>query len=89
MKYINFVPAWVNPFVKKKKVTSEWAVMSVTGDELGWVKWFAQWRCYGFYPNASTVFEKTCLNDIATFCDEQTKAHRANRKLIRDATPKA
>ncbi len=35
---------------------------------LGVVKWYAQWRQYGFYPEAGTVFEKTCLNDIKNFC---------------------
>lgn len=38
------------------------------GIKLGVVKWFAQWRQYGFYPEAGTVFEKTCLNDIKNFC---------------------
>ena len=35
---------------------------------LGVVKWYAQWRQYGFYPEEGTVFEKTCLRDIKNFC---------------------
>lgn len=36
--------------------------------KLGEIRWYAQWRQYGFYPEDGTVFEKTCLSDIAKFC---------------------
>ena len=46
------------------------------GDLLGAIRWFGQWRCYAFFPRDNTIFEKTCLRDIASFCEGQTKAHR-------------
>ena len=37
--------------------------------ELGQVKWYGPWRCYSFFPEAGTLFEKQCLRDIAAFCE--------------------
>lgn len=37
---------------------------------LGKVKWFPSWRKYSFFPEAGTVFEQDCLNDIASFLEE-------------------
>ena len=34
---------------------------------LGQVRWYAQWRQYGFYPEEGTVFEKTCMTEITDF----------------------
>lgn len=42
-------------------------VMSEDGYCLGRIKWYAQWRQYAFYPEAVTIFEKTCLKDITNF----------------------
>jgi|SRR5690242_6889705 len=72
--------------------TSRWSVMAkATRAHLGEIRWFGRWRCYSFFPAADTVFERACLRDIATFCEEQTKAHLAARKLaalsIQDAHP--
>ena len=72
--YIRFVSA------EPKPKTKVWDVVKNTDDEfkitLGEVSWFGRWRCYAFFPHLDTVFEKTCLRDIADFCEEQTKAHR-------------
>lgn len=46
------------------------------GAKLGEIRWYAQWRQYGFYPEEGTVFEKTCLSDIANFCIELNKKQR-------------
>jgi len=40
---------------------------------LGSVKWFGRWRRYALFPSMQTVFEATCLREIADFCEEQTK----------------
>jgi len=37
------------------------------GVVLGTVRWFGSFRQYSFYPAEHTVFEKTCLRDIADF----------------------
>lgn len=46
------------------------------GDYLGLVGWHGPWRKYAFYPKAGTIFETTCLNEIAEFTALMTKAHR-------------
>jgi len=35
--------------------------------KLGEVRWFGRWRQYAFFPNANTVFEKQCMQDITDF----------------------
>lgn len=47
-------------------------VAKTGGKNLGEVRWFGRWRCYGFYPYEGTVFERHCLRDIADFCERQT-----------------
>jgi len=44
---------------------------------LGTVKWFGRWRAYCFFPGTNTVYEKTCLREIADFCQDMTTAHKA------------
>lgn len=44
--------------------------------KLGEVRWFSHWRCYAFFPSPACIFEKTCLRDIAEFCESQTKVKR-------------
>jgi len=46
---------------------------------LGIIKWYAQWRQYGFYPEKETVFEKTCLRDIKNFCIDLNERQRLKR----------
>ena len=59
-------------YSKEKGVTQVWTV-----DDIGVVKWFGRWRKYSFFPNADSVYEETCLREIAEFCQQLTKAHRA------------
>jgi hypothetical protein len=63
-------------------LTVIYTVCSMLNDaKLGTVRWFARWRCYAFMSEPFTVFESTCLMDIATFCRQRTQEHRhANRR---------
>ena len=36
---------------------------------LGEIAWYGPWRKYAFSPRPNTVFEATCLRDLAAFCD--------------------
>lgn len=76
-KYIKFHRA-------KKQNPKTWIYLvrtnNIQGILLGTVKWFAQWRQYGFYPESGTVFEKTCLNDIKEFCIELNERQQLVRK---------
>ena len=52
---------------------------------LGTVKWYGQWRKYCFMPNGQTVYEQTCLREIADFCENMTTMHwtTASKSLLR------
>lgn len=42
---------------------------------LGEIKWFGRWRQYAFFPEGSTVWNKTCLDDVQN-CIELLKKRR-------------
>ena len=46
------------------------------GGVLGWVRWWASWRCYAFFPEPAALFEPTCLKDIAAFLANKTTSQR-------------
>jgi hypothetical protein len=64
--------------VQRTKKTDVWNVVPLAAPSasLGIIKWYGAWRRYCFFPAPSTIFEETCLRDIATFCEAGTKAHR-------------
>jgi len=77
--YLNFIE------VEPKAKTKVWEVWSRPEDEggkidgggiLGVVKFYGAWRCYAFYPTDNTVFDKSCLRTIATFCEAETSRWR-------------
>ncbi len=61
--------------------TKEWRVQPKDRPGLaacvGIVKWYGPWRKYTFTPYSHTVFEQDCLRDIADFCEQRTKDHKA------------
>lgn len=70
MSYIEFN---LRPDLKKKTLT--WGVLS--GNVcLGLVKWYAQWRKYCFFPYHGSLYDPSCLRDIADFCELQTRSHK-------------
>lgn len=63
------------------KVTKIWLVLTDSPTtELGQVRWFARWRKYSFFPASATIFEETCLREIAFFCETATQLHKAAKK---------
>lgn len=57
--------------------TQIWRVRTKGGGMLlGEVRWFGRWRCYAFYPSSGTIYERTCLRDLAAFCEAETQKHR-------------
>ena len=73
---------WFAPLRKELgKKTRIWDVLAKDGGTyLGQIRWFARWYQYALFPAAGTVFEKTCLTDIANFCIEQTAKQTRNWK---------
>jgi len=47
---------------------------------LGIIKWYARWRQYAFHSEQKPILEKTCLRDIAEFCEELNERQRLRRK---------
>jgi hypothetical protein len=56
--------------------TQIWNVLTKDGFVLGQVKWFSRWRKYCFFANGETVFEQTCLGDLAEFIVLMTHQHK-------------
>lgn len=81
-KHIKFV----NDGWSKSGKTEVWKVLTKDGNiVLGHIRWYGPWRCYSFlissrYGKSDFVFEKTCLRDIANFCENQTKLQRETWK---------
>jgi hypothetical protein len=66
----------------KTATTRTFAVTSQhNGSLLGYVKFFAQWRQYVFFP-LNCILNKDCLREVADYCVEQTSAWREKRKAF-------
>jgi hypothetical protein len=71
MSYLNFT----NGPSSASGLTRTWSVGS-SAIYLGTISWYAPWRKYCFYPKGDTVFDDSCLHDIASFCASVTIAHK-------------
>lgn len=85
--YVAFVKS-----VRQKPKTSVWDVVPKVDrpvKALGQVRWFGRWRCYAFFPETGTVYERVCLRTIADFAEEETRKHRdlasAQRTVAKEA----
>jgi len=60
---------WVEFKLKRKcDKTDIYSVVSrISHIELGEIKWSCSWRQYAFFPIGFTLYEETCLRDIADF----------------------
>ena len=78
-EYLVFEPA------EPKPNTKVWRVLSRRhGDLLGFVKWYALWRQYCFYPEGIVLSSK-CMRDIEDFLVQVNDEHREMlRKRRRD-----
>lgn len=48
-----------------------------SGDVLGLIQWYPDWRCYVLHAvPEGVVFNGECLRDIATYMDEQTRKRK-------------
>lgn len=67
--------------VKKGARTRTFAVVSRhSSASLGDVRWYSHWRQYTFFPAECVVFDRSCLREIADFCEDKTLEHRAKSK---------
>ena len=75
-------PKWIQFMVAAPRpgtLTRRWEVLSTGGVLLGEIRWWNSWRCYVFFHGDSTLFEPTCLRDIASFLEVQTGGRRRLR----------
>ena len=71
-----------------ERKTKRWMICAKDGEVgLGEVKWFGKWRCYAFFPLNDTIYEKSCLRTIATFCEIKTNEHRSAPPSSESTTP--
>lgn len=76
-KWLEFLMVGATPSGK----TLVWEVRALNGGaRLGHVSWFGRWRCYAFWPDPRTIYERECLRDIADFCERETKLRAEKRK---------
>lgn len=73
--------------VNKGAKTRQFSVFSrATSSLLGYVKWWANWRQYCFFP-LNSLFNHECLRQVAQFCQEATTAHKSRlpfKKRLKD-----
>src|SRR5678815_689340 len=56
--------------------TKVWNVVNTGGGTvLGSVKWWPAWRRYCFFPGHETVYDKSCMREVAAFLEAKTWAH--------------
>lgn len=66
--------------------TKVWTVQTKDGAHtLGRIAWFGRWRKYAFDPMGGTVFEETCLREIAQFIINATLVHKEAAKKAKVA----
>jgi len=57
--------------------TSIWNVVAKDGEFiLGQIRWFGRWRGYAFFPQSNTLYENTCLSDIAGFIESAMRERK-------------
>ena len=60
--------------LKPGATTHVWTVEGLdTRIPLGIIRWWAAWRKYTYLPLPNLVFDSGCLNELAEFCEMQTK----------------
>ena len=73
--YIQFIEGTPKP------KTNTWEVVTRRGRAvIGEIFWYSPWRKYCFFPQPNTVYEWTCLREIAIFCQDETTLHNKIRK---------
>jgi len=81
-------PAWIRFEIEDppdpRRKTERWAVVpreaTSNASAIGVVKWYGAWRKYAFFPFQQTLYEPTCLRDIADFIDHQMELRKATRR---------
>lgn len=69
--------------VEQKPKTLVYDILNInSGDKIGTIKWFANWRQYVFFPTNDCVFSCGCLADIIDFTKKVQDNHKKLRRLF-------
>lgn len=61
--------------------TSTFAIYNnVTGECIGTIQWYDEWRKYCFYPDDGTVWETECLKEVIDYIKELMKYIKDSRR---------
>lgn len=63
----------------KNRKTQQWLV-TCNDVVLGAVRFYGSWRQFCFFPDAQTLYERSCLREIADFCEKQSATLRQTWK---------
>jgi hypothetical protein len=62
-------------------LTHLYDVRSLRGaTSLGQIRWYGPWRRYVFFPRADTLFDASCLTEIADFLHHLMEQRRESRR---------
>jgi len=75
MKYIKFVELYSGK--RKTKIVRIENISS--GNCLGIIKWYGNWRQYCFFPDGNTVWSKGCLDEVNKYINLLNFTHK-NKK---------
>lgn len=61
--------------------TKVFNILSKSGDVLGKISWFSNWRKYTFWPEQQTIFDSKCLIEIVSFINDlmEERKNETNR----------
>lgn len=58
------------------RITKTFEVRNTSEEMLGWIAWKAGWRRYVFQPVNETVFDASCLAEIAGYLEKLMNERR-------------
>lgn len=65
--------------LRSKRKTKVFEVTSIAAETiLGFVSFYPAWRKYVFRPGTRTLYDASCLREIADFVEAETKRWREN-----------
>jgi len=76
-KYLQFI---IKEHKPKTKVIA--VVNKTHQEEIGILRWYAQWRQYCFFPHHNTIWNKNCLNDVNEMITELTPVRPKPRQKV-------
>lgn len=62
--------------IKPGAKTRQFSVKAKNGSLVGYIKWWASWRQYCFFP-LNSIFDPKCLREVAEFCEQATSVHKS------------